>query len=114
MNIPSIFFDRFSAAFTQSANNGFTREHLLMDFDWRFAGTGYFSYLAKASYGDGAAAKNFDDRGWRKLNLPHLIYKSQHHSGKDSMYIPHLTSYIAIIYICGKFTSCKETHRFLI
>ncbi len=55
-----------------------------MDFDWRFAfghpydakkdfntGTGYFSYLAKASYGDGAAAENFDDRSWRKINLPH-------------------------------------------
>ena len=60
------------------------REHLLMDFGWRFAlgnavdakkdfdnGTGYFSYFAKAGYGDGAAAENFDDRGWRKLDLPH-------------------------------------------
>ena len=60
------------------------REHLLMDFGWRFAfghpadakkdfnnGTGYFSYFAKASYGDGAAAKDFDDRSWRKLDLPH-------------------------------------------
>lgn len=60
------------------------REHLLMDFDWRFAfghpfdvkkdfdnGTGYFSYFAKAGYGDGAAAANFDDRSWRKLNVPH-------------------------------------------
>lgn len=60
------------------------RERLLMDVGWRFAfghpydtkkdfnnGTGYFSYLAKASYGDGAAATNFDDRAWRKLDLPH-------------------------------------------
>lgn len=60
------------------------REHLLMDFNWRFAfghpydtkkdfdnGTGYFSYLTKAAYGDGAAAANFDDRSWRKLDLPH-------------------------------------------
>ena len=60
------------------------REHLLMDFGWRFAlgnavdakkdfdtGTGYFSYFAKAGYGDGAAAENFDDRGWRQLDLPH-------------------------------------------
>lgn len=60
------------------------REHLLMDFNWRFAyghpydpkkdfnnGTGYFSYFAKTGYGDGAAAPNFDDRSWRKLNLPH-------------------------------------------
>ncbi len=55
-----------------------------MDFGWHFAfghpfdtkkdfntSTGYFSYLAKASYGDGAAAKNFDDRSWRKINLPY-------------------------------------------
>lgn len=60
------------------------RERLLMDADWRFAfghpydtkkdfntGTGYFSYLAKAAYGDGAAAADFDDRHWRKLDLPH-------------------------------------------
>jgi beta-galactosidase len=55
-----------------------------MDFGWRFSfghpydtkkdfnnGTGYFSYLTKAAYGDGAAAANFDDRSWRKLDLPH-------------------------------------------
>lgn len=60
------------------------REHLLMDFGWHFAfghpydtkkdfnnGSGYFSYFAKAGYGDGAAAANFDDRSWRKLDLPH-------------------------------------------
>ncbi|MFY7839190.1 MAG: beta-galactosidase GalA [Lacibacter sp.] len=60
------------------------REHLLIDDDWRFAfghlynaekdfntGTGYFSYLSKAAYGDGAAAADFDDRHWRKLHLPH-------------------------------------------
>ncbi|WP_457072146.1 beta-galactosidase GalA [Hymenobacter sp. UYAg731] len=60
------------------------REHLLMDFGWRFAyghpsdakqdfdnGTGYFSYLAKTGYGDGAAAPGFDDRSWRQLDLPH-------------------------------------------
>ena len=67
-----------------SSSNKNPREHLLMDFGWRFAlgnatdakkdfdnGTGYFSYFAKAGYGDGAAAENFDDRGWRKLDLPH-------------------------------------------
>jgi beta-galactosidase len=61
-----------------------TRETLLMDYGWRFAlghatdtrkdfdhGSGYFSYAAKAGYGDGAAAKDFDDRGWRRLDLPH-------------------------------------------
>ncbi|MFD1467262.1 beta-galactosidase GalA [Hymenobacter caeli] len=60
------------------------REHLLMDFGWRFAyghpfdpaqdfgfGLGYFSYLAKTGNGDGAAAPGFDDRGWRRLDLPH-------------------------------------------
>jgi beta-galactosidase len=34
-------------------------------------GTGYFSYFAKAGYGDGAAAPYFDDRAWRKIDLPH-------------------------------------------
>src|SRR5205823_11722873 len=61
-----------------------TREHINIDTGWRFGfghpfdtkkdfdnGTGYFSYLAKAGYGDGAAAANFDDRPWRKLDLPH-------------------------------------------
>ena len=70
--------------FSQTLTNTSPREHLLMDFDWRFAfghpydtkkdfnnGSGYFSYFAKASYGDGAAAANFDDRSWRKLDLPH-------------------------------------------
>jgi beta-galactosidase len=61
-----------------------TREKLLMDSEWKFAfghpydtkkdfnhGTAYFSFLAKAGFGDGAAAANFDDRTWRKLDLPH-------------------------------------------
>lgn len=60
------------------------REHLLMDFGWRFAfghpydtkkdfnnGTAYFSYITKAGYGDGAAAARFDDRTWRIVDLPH-------------------------------------------
>src|SRR5947207_11105460 len=67
-----------------TANAG--REKLLMDFGWRFAfgnavdptkdfdpdpaGTG-FSYFAKAGTAAGAAAADFDDRGWRPLNLPH-------------------------------------------
>jgi len=55
-----------------------------MDFDWRFAfghpsdtqkdfnhATGFFSYLAKAGYGDGPAAANYNDITWRQLNLPH-------------------------------------------
>lgn len=60
------------------------RQKELFDFDWRFAyghpydphqdfntGAGYFSYLAKAGYGDGAAAASFDDRAWRLLDVPH-------------------------------------------
>ena len=60
------------------------REKLPMDSGWRFAfghpsdpardfnhGTGYFSYLAKAGFGDGPAAEKFDDAAWRRLDLPH-------------------------------------------
>jgi beta-galactosidase len=55
-----------------------------MDANWRFAfghpfdpaqdfdhATGYFSYFAKAGYGDGPAAAKFDDSAWRQLGLPH-------------------------------------------
>jgi len=65
-----------------AVNSG--RERLLMDFDWRFAfgnandpardfdpGSSFFSYLAKAGNGSGGAATDFDDRGWRTVNLPH-------------------------------------------
>ena len=68
----------------QSQQQSPAREKLLMDFGWRFAlghsydtkkdfdnGSGYFSYFTKTGYGDGAASINFDDRGWRKLDLPH-------------------------------------------
>ena len=61
-----------------------SRVHICIDQGWRFAfghpystekdfgnGTGYFSYFAKAGYGDGAAAADFDDRSWRKVDLPH-------------------------------------------
>ncbi|AWK05498.1 beta-galactosidase [Flavobacterium crocinum] len=60
------------------------RELILIDKDWRFSfghlydtekdfghATGYFSYLTKTGFGDGPAAKDFDDRAWRKLDLPH-------------------------------------------
>jgi len=73
------------------------REHLLMDFGWRFAfghpydkekdfgnGTGYFSYFAKAGFGDGAAAPKFDDRAWRLLDLPHDWAVEQNFSPKAS------------------------------
>src|SRR5450432_1125197 len=74
----------YTFCFSQDKISTPVRERLSMDYGWRFAfghpydtkkdfnnGTGYFSYLAKASYGDGAAAANFDDRAWRKLDLPH-------------------------------------------
>ncbi len=77
-----IFAARYSYA--QKTDTISQRQHLLMDFGWRFAfghpydtnkdfnnGTGYFSYFAKAGYGDGAADPRFDDRAWRKLDLPH-------------------------------------------
>lgn len=67
-----------------TSNNRTVREKIAIDHDWRFAfghlydtdkdfnhATGYFSYLAKAGNGDGAAAPDFDDRAWRLLNVPH-------------------------------------------
>ncbi|HEY4249284.1 MAG TPA: beta-galactosidase GalA [Lacunisphaera sp.] len=60
------------------------RERLRMDTGWRFSlghpydtpkdfdhATGYFSYLAKAGFGDGPAGAKFDDAAWRKVDLPH-------------------------------------------
>jgi beta-galactosidase len=68
----------------QSPSAAARRERLLLDFNWRFAfghatdrardfdaGENFFTYLAKAGNGAGAAAADFDDRGWRTLNLPH-------------------------------------------
>lgn len=74
-----------SLTFAQPLNHRPTnRDRICIDTAWRFAfghpfdakkdfnnGTSYFSYLAKAGYGDGAAAADFDDRSWRKLNVPH-------------------------------------------
>lgn len=78
----ALFIGGFFHSFSQQ--EAVQRQRLLFDRDWRFAfghpfdtqkdfgtGTGYFSYLAKAGYGDGAAAPGFDDRAWRKLDLPH-------------------------------------------
>ncbi len=60
------------------------RDSQLLDSPWKFAlghatdrqqdfnhATRYFSYLAKAGYGDGPANPDFDDRGWRTVQLPH-------------------------------------------
>ncbi|HSD07962.1 glycoside hydrolase family 2 protein, partial [Flavobacterium sp.] len=73
-----IFFSFYLSTYSQS------REHISLDKDWSFAfghpsdakkdfntGVAYFSYLAKAGFGDGAANASFDDRSWRKLDLPH-------------------------------------------
>lgn len=73
------------------------RLRISLDKDWKFAfghpydtekdfntGTGYFSYLAKATYGDGAAALNFDDRAWRVVNVPHDWAAEQGFSEKAS------------------------------
>ncbi|EDY85156.1 Glycosyl hydrolases family 2, immunoglobulin-like beta-sandwich domain [Verrucomicrobiia bacterium DG1235] len=63
---------------------GAGRERTQINDGWRFAlghatdkqadwghGLGYFSYLAKTGFGDGPAHPAFDDRGWRKIDLPH-------------------------------------------
>ena len=90
ISLPSIMILFITSSFllgqSVSKNTGesLERERLLMDFGWRFAfghsydvkkdfshATGYFSYFTKAGYGDGPALKNFDDRSWRTLNLPH-------------------------------------------
>jgi beta-galactosidase len=62
------------------------REKLLMDFGWRFAfghatdpakdfdpapASEMFNYLTKSGNARGAAKTDFDDNGWRKLDLPH-------------------------------------------
>lgn len=78
-----------------SAQN--VREHLLMDREWKFAfghpfdvkkdyyhGTGYFSYITKAGYGDGPAAADFDDKPWRVVNLPHDWAVEQDFDGRAS------------------------------
>ena len=75
-------FSQNDSKLTDSTNS--VREHLLMDFGWKFifgqwgsfendfkSGTSYFTYFAKTGYGDGPASSNFDDRAWRSLDLPH-------------------------------------------
>ncbi|WP_166333077.1 beta-galactosidase GalA [Sphingobacterium chungjuense] len=78
-------------------SNTALRQRILLDKDWRFAfghpydtdrdfehATSYFSYLAKAVYGDGAASAKFDDRSWRQLDLPHDWAVEQDFSEKAS------------------------------
>jgi beta-galactosidase len=72
------------ALFAQPVDSHPPRERVRIDAGWRFAfghpfdpardfdhATGYFSYLAKAGYGDGPAAPKFEDAAWRELDLPH-------------------------------------------
>lgn len=79
-----LFFLFHFVMFSQSKTILRGREHISIDRNWKFAfgnpsdvkkdfntGTAYFSYLAKAGFGDGAASANFDDRSWRNLNVPH-------------------------------------------
>lgn len=79
LGIPGRVFSQVPAAAPPSP-----RESLRMDSGWRFAfghpfdpkkdfnhALGYFSYYAKTGYGDGAASKDFDDRAWRRVDLPH-------------------------------------------
>ncbi|WP_029269739.1 beta-galactosidase GalA [Flavobacterium sp. KJJ] len=79
------------------AQNKSERDLILIDKDWRFSfghlydtekdyghATGYFSYLTKTGFGDGPAAKDFDDRAWRKLDLPHDWAVEQPFSEKAS------------------------------
>ena len=70
--------------FLINAQNFNARDRILIDKDWKFAfghqydttkdyhhATAYFNFLTKAGNGDGPADPNFDDRAWRKINVPH-------------------------------------------
>ncbi|MNQ01263.1 Beta-galactosidase [compost metagenome] len=80
----SIFCFFLLCSFHLLAQNKSGRELILIDKDWRFSfghqydtkkdfghAEGYFSYLTKTGFADGPAASGFDDRAWRKLDLPH-------------------------------------------
>lgn len=87
----------FLISLSISAQNKSERDLILIDKDWTFNfghqydtekdfghATGYFSYLTKTGYGDGPAAQGFDDRAWRKLDLPHDWAVEQSFSEKAS------------------------------
>ena len=87
ISLSLVFIFCIVSAFSQNEKSNTPtrgREHLLMDFGWRFAlgnatdyskdftpETGYFTYFAKTGYGAGAAATQFEDRTWREVDLPH-------------------------------------------
>ena len=92
-----LFHFIFLISFCTSAQNKSERELILIDKDWRFSfghlydtqkdfghAEGYFSYLTKTGFGDGPAASGFDDRAWRKLDLPHDWAVEQSFSEKAS------------------------------
>jgi beta-galactosidase len=79
-----LIYCMFLISFHALAQNKKGRELILIDKEWKFSfghlydtkkdfghAEGYFSYLTKTGFGDGPAAKDFDDRAWRKLDLPH-------------------------------------------
>ena len=85
------------AAFLSVSADNSQREKILFDNTWKFAyghptdavkdfnhGTSYFSFYAKAGYGDGPAAAQFDDRAWRILDLPHDWVVEQPFDAKGS------------------------------
>jgi len=96
-----MFLCPFQMAYSQS------REKISINKDWKFSfgnsslieknfmvGTRYFNYLTKTGYGDGPTAQDFDDRAWRKLDLPHDWAVEVPFSGKAS----HSHGYKAVGY----------------
>ncbi|QES89834.1 beta-galactosidase GalA [Rhizosphaericola mali] len=82
MKFNSLFFVLIFVFFTSVVHAQRTIDKI--DKDWRFAFGGaigtnedygfssaYFSYLAKAGFGDGPASSKFDDRSWQRIQLPH-------------------------------------------
>ncbi|WP_427873271.1 beta-galactosidase GalA [Flavobacterium sp. MMS24-S5] len=80
----TIFCFFLLCSFHLLAQNRSGRALVLIDKDWSFSfghqydtkrdfghAEGYFSYLTKTGFGDGPAASGFDDRAWRRLDLPH-------------------------------------------
>ncbi|OXE99091.1 beta-galactosidase [Flavobacterium araucananum] len=87
----------FLISISSFAQHKSDREQLVIDKDWRFSfghlydtqkdfghAEGYFSYLSKTGFADGPAAPGFDDRAWRKLDLPHDWAVEQSFSNKAS------------------------------
>ncbi len=77
-------FVLFSCSTKNQESNTSDRSVQSFNTDWKFAighaydrekdfnnGTSYFSYVTKAGFGDGPAAKDFDDRMWRTVSVPH-------------------------------------------